>query len=72
MKHLIYSPDAETIDMVPNHVFSTEVTFRKRRAGLTEGKKGEGHLDKGNVGSKEGRGDSGDVQLGHQSNNFAC
>jgi hypothetical protein len=73
MKNLIYSPDAETINMVPNHVFSTAVTCQlKRRTGLTERKKGEGHMDKGHVVSKEGRGDSGDIQLGHQSNNFAC
>ena len=59
--------------MVPNYVFSTAVTCQlERRSGLTERKKGEGHLDKGNVVSKEGRDDSGDIQLGHQSNNFTC
>ena len=73
MKNLIYSPDAETIIMVPNHVFSTEVTCRlKRGTGLTDRKKSKGHLDKGNVVPNEGRGDSGDIQLGYQSNNFAC
>ena len=62
MKSFIYSPDAETINMVPNHVFSTAVTRRlKKSTGLMRRKKCEGYLDKGNVIPKERRGDSGGV-----------
>jgi hypothetical protein len=76
MKNLIYSPDAETINMVPNRVQHRSFMPESEEKDWTHGEEErQGSSEQRNCGREvfERRGgNSGDVQLKHQSNNFAC